>query len=208
MHNSARNVFVNCPFDREYLPLLRPLVFTILDLGFRPRLSLERSDSGEPRIEKIISLIQQSKFGIHDLSRCHARKRGELFRLNMPLELGLDLGCKRFSRGLRRKKKCLILETERYRYQATVSDLSNSDIFAHGDDPEELIRGVRNWLVQEALAHPKSGSAIWGAFLDFMAENFNRLVREGYSKREIELLPINELKDSMRRWTVKRRRKF
>jgi hypothetical protein len=28
-----------------------------------------------------------------------ARKAGELFRLNMPLELGLDIGCKRFKVG-------------------------------------------------------------------------------------------------------------
>ena len=25
----ARNVFVNCPFDRDFYPLLRPLLFTI-----------------------------------------------------------------------------------------------------------------------------------------------------------------------------------
>jgi hypothetical protein len=26
----ARNVFVNCPFDKDYTPLLRPLLFTLL----------------------------------------------------------------------------------------------------------------------------------------------------------------------------------
>jgi len=25
-----KNVFINCPFDQEYLSLLRPLLFTIL----------------------------------------------------------------------------------------------------------------------------------------------------------------------------------
>ena len=35
-----QNVFVNCPFDEEYLPLLRPLLFTIVYLGFRPRIAL------------------------------------------------------------------------------------------------------------------------------------------------------------------------
>ena len=47
-----RNVFVNCPFDEEYLPLLRPLVFTIIYLGLEPRIALERLDSGKARIEK------------------------------------------------------------------------------------------------------------------------------------------------------------
>src|SRR5437870_3563281 len=107
------SVFINCPLDKEYLPLLRPLVFTVLYLRLNPRIALERSDSGEVRIEKIIELIEQSKFAIHDLSRCRAKERGELFRLNMPLELGLDIGCKRFKSGKWQHKRCLILEAER-----------------------------------------------------------------------------------------------
>jgi hypothetical protein len=51
------NVFVNCPFDEEYLPLLRPLLFTIFRLGLRPRIALEELDSGAPRVQKIIRLI-------------------------------------------------------------------------------------------------------------------------------------------------------
>ncbi len=35
MDGFDQNVFVNCPFDDEYLPLLRPLLFTIIYLGFR-----------------------------------------------------------------------------------------------------------------------------------------------------------------------------
>ena len=158
------NVFVNCPLDKEYLPLLRPLLFTVLYLGLNPRIALERSDSGEVRIEKIIELIEQSKFAIHDLSRCRAKKSGELFRLNMPLELGIDIGCKRFKRGKCKSKRCLILETERYRYQAAISDLSNSDIFAHENQPEKIVGGVRDWLVQEAAAKRVSSSAILGSF--------------------------------------------
>lgn len=29
----ATNVFVNCPFEEEFYPLLRPLLFTIIFLG-------------------------------------------------------------------------------------------------------------------------------------------------------------------------------
>src|SRR3954454_3470513 len=66
------NVFVNCPFDDEYIPLLRPILFVILDLGLTPRIALEALDSGKPRVEKIITLIEKSKYGIHDLSRLRA----------------------------------------------------------------------------------------------------------------------------------------
>lgn len=194
------SVFINCPLDKEYLPLLRPLIFTVLYFGLSPRIALERSDSGEVRIQKILELIEQSRFAIHDLSRCRARKEGELFRLNMPLELGIDIACKRFKKGKWQNKRCLILEAERYRYQAAISDLSNSDIVAHSDQPEQVVRGVRDWLVQEARVKPASSSVVWGAFLDFMTINYDRLIGEKYTKEEIGSLPIIELKTRMFDW--------
>jgi hypothetical protein len=118
----------------------------------------------------------------------------------MPLELGIDIGCKRFKQGKWKKKRCLILETERYRYQAAISDLSNSDIFAHGNDPQQIVIGVRNWLVQEGKAKPVPSSVIQGAFLDFMTINYLRLRAENYTKSEIEKLPIPELMSQMLRW--------
>jgi hypothetical protein len=64
----------------------------------------------------------------------------------MPLELGLFLGAKEFgqSRGLR--KVCLVLDTEKYRYQKFCSDLAGVDIEAHADRPQDLVRAVRDWL--------------------------------------------------------------
>ena len=56
-----RNVFINCPFDDEYLPLLRPLLFTTIYLGLNPRIALETLDSGQPRIDKIVRLITESR---------------------------------------------------------------------------------------------------------------------------------------------------
>ena len=200
MPSFRRGVYINCPLDDEYLPLLRPLIFTVLALGMVPRLALERSDAAEPRIQKIVRLIQETRYAIHDLSRCRAEKRGQFFRLNMPLELGLDIGCKLFKPGRWRNKRCLILETERYRYQVAISDLSNSDIAAHKDEPEEVVRVVRDWLVQEAGVEPQSSSAIWGAFNEFMAGNFLRLREEGYTKREISRLPVIELRNQMVVW--------
>jgi hypothetical protein len=158
-----KNVFVNCPFDDAYLPLLKPLLFCILDLGFEPRIALERLDSGESRIEKIIELIEESKFAIHDLSRLRAEKAGDFFRLNMPFELGLDVGCRRFRGGQWAQKRCLILEAERYRYQAALSDLSNSDIAVHGNEPVTLVGEVRNWLNSQTNLHAPGPSQIWAA---------------------------------------------
>src|SRR3954452_17951443 len=155
-----KNVFVNCPFDVEYLPLLRPLLFTVIDLGFRPRIALESLDSGRPRIEKIISLIKNSKFAVHDLSRLRARKKDEYFRLNMPFELGIDVGCRLFKRGRWSRKKCLILEAEKYRHQAAISDISNSAIAVHNDKPDIVSAKVRNWLNGEACPRSPGPSRV------------------------------------------------
>ena len=54
----------------------------------------EQSNAAKPRIEKICELIQASKYSIHDLSRCQASQANELFRLNMPFELGVDFDAK------------------------------------------------------------------------------------------------------------------
>ena len=143
----ADNVFVNCPFDAAYKDsLFRAIIFTVFDCGFVPRCALEVDDSAEVRIDKIYRIIQESKFGIHDISRTEVNEEG-LPRFNMPFELGLFLGAKRFSSsGLQKDKKCLILDKEKYRYQKFLSDISGQDIKSHGDDTLNCIRVIRNWL--------------------------------------------------------------
>lgn len=92
-----RSVFINCPFDKDYEPILQAILFCVLYLGYYPRLSTEQSDSFQSRIDKIQDLIRDSKHSIHDLSRCQAVEEGEYFRLNMPFELGMDFGCRQYS---------------------------------------------------------------------------------------------------------------
>lgn len=196
------SVFINCPFDDSYIPLLRPLLFCILDLGFQPRIALERLDSGEARIEKIFELVEASKFAVHDLSRLQAKSVGEFYRMNMPFELGLDVACRRFKGGKWSDKRLLILEAERFRYQAALSDLSNSDIAVHSGKPEGVVRAVRNWLNGQAKLRAGSPSEIWGRFNEFMAWNFDALRSNGFSEEDVESLPIDELIDCMRSWLI------
>jgi hypothetical protein len=56
------NVFINCPFDADYQPLLRALVFAVQDCGLVARSALERDDGSEVRIEKIRRIIGESAF--------------------------------------------------------------------------------------------------------------------------------------------------
>ena len=140
----ADSVFINCPFDREYSPLFEALVFCIIDCGFVPRCGLEEPDSGEARIRRIQSLIRTSQYSIHDLSRVELTP--DLPRFNMPFELGLDLGCRTFGKATLRRKRSLILDSDRYRYQRFLSDVAGQDIRPHSNSPDELITQVRNWL--------------------------------------------------------------
>ena len=196
----SKNVFLNCPFDTGYLPLLRPLIFCLSYLGFTPRIALESLDSGKPRFDKIVSLIAQSKFAIHDLSRIKSAAADEYYRMNMPFELGLDVGCRLFKTGRWSGKKCLVLEAERFRYKVAISDLSGSDIAVHGNEPAKVVAEVRNWLNNETNLHAPGPAEIWGRFNDFMADNYDVLKRRGFSDVDVENLPISELMADITKW--------
>jgi hypothetical protein len=198
------NVFVNCPYDESFRPLLRPLLFTLLYARLNPRLALERLNSGEARINKIFELIRESKYAVHDLSRIRATRSGEYFRLNMPFELGLDIGCGCFGDETMKTKRCLILEKEPYRYQIALSDLSNSDIEAHSNKPVRLIAAVRHWLVNNADVALPGPSALSDAFNMFMAADYVFLQEHGFSDDDIKELPVPELMQHMREWIAAR----
>src|SRR5436309_3664590 len=113
----ASAVFLNVPFDADYRPLFEALVFAVTDCAFVPRCALEASDGGHVRVEKIAHIITACNFGVHDISRTELDKKSRLPRFNMPFELGLFLGAKRFGTGRQKRKSTLILDRERYRFQ-------------------------------------------------------------------------------------------
>ena len=85
----------------------------------------------------------------------------------MPLELGIDLGCKWFSKN-RSDKSLLIFDSELYRFQKYVSDLGGQDIQKHGNSPELAVKSVRNWLRTESGRNDiPGGSAIYERYTMF-----------------------------------------
>lgn len=139
-------VFVNCPMDNGYLPVMQAVVFALYDCGYEAHSALEVTDASQVRFEKINSLIAGCQFGVHDISRTELDAATGLPRFNMPLELGLFLGAKRFGTGKQKQKNCLVMDVERYRYQKFISDIAGQDIVAHGGDPLRAIKAVRDWL--------------------------------------------------------------
>lgn len=144
-----RSVFINCPFDDKYTPIFEAIVFAVIVCGFRPLCARVRLDSSEIRLNKIMDLIGTSRYSIHDLSRVELDEVNALPRFNMPLELGADLGCKRFSPS-RKNKSILIFDAQSYRFQKYVSDLGGQDVANHSNDPKLAIASIRNWLRAES----------------------------------------------------------
>jgi hypothetical protein len=165
-------VFINCPFDAAYRPLFDATVFVVFICGFIPRSALEIDDASQTRIDKILTLIGECRRGIHDISRVELNEHG-LPRFNMPLELGLFLGARRFGGQAQSRKSCLVLDTDPFRFQKFISDISGQDITPHGGNPGRIIAAIRNWL---SSSLPSGAAAIPGGieiarrFARFQAE--------------------------------------
>lgn len=148
------SVFINVPFDRRYKKLFDALVFAVHDSGMVARCSRERDDGSQARLDNLFQIISDCRYGIHDLSRTTLDTTNRLPRFNMPLELGIFLGSKRFGGPQHARKSCLILDREPYRYQIFCSDIAGQDIKAHGNEVRKAIAAVRNWL---RVARPSVG---------------------------------------------------
>jgi hypothetical protein len=167
---SPDDVFINCPFDECYASLFQTLIFAVHACGFQPRSARESDDGGQARLEKLYDIIEECRYGIHDLSRTELDEANGLPRFNMPLELGIFLGCKRYGGEAQREKRLLILDTEQYRYQQFVSDLAGMDIHAHGGEPANILIETRNWLATASRRKLPSGPRLAAIYAQFLAD--------------------------------------
>ena len=196
--SNSDHVFINCPFDENYANMFRACVFTVLDAGFIPRCALEVNDATQFRLSAILSLIDCCRYGIHDLSRVQLSSTSRLPRFNMPFELGLFYGAKHFGSSDHKRKKCLVLETKKYRYQRFISDISGVDVTPHADSLEKLILALRNWLVTASRRTTiPAGEKIKGRF-----DAFQSTIGEACRKNGIDYnaMPFIELVQNMADW--------
>lgn len=179
---TSKEVFINCPFDEGYKPVFEAILFAVYDLGFVARCALEVDDASETRLEKIMRIVEECPYGVHDISSVGLSGDARLPRFNMSLELGLFLGCKRFGGRMHQEKACLILDSEPYRYRASISDIAGQDIHSHGGDPKRAITEVRNWLATASKSKGLPGgaetSARYAVFVKRLPRMCKRLKRE------------------------------
>jgi hypothetical protein len=163
-------VFINCPFDQPYAPTFRALVFTIFACEFRPRSAFELDDGGQGRMDKLFSIIQACRYGVHDICRTDLDPVHHLPRFNMPFELGIFFGARTYGGKEQKLKRLIIFDIEQYRYQRFISDLAGYDIHAHGGNPSAAVRKLRNWLANVSRRKLPSANRIEASYGAFMLE--------------------------------------
>ena len=180
-----QKVFINCPFSRDHQELLWAMVFVIYRLGFMPCIASQESDSGEPRMEKIKRFIRECRHSIHDLSLVVAKEAGEFARMNMPYELGLDLGARWYGSASLKLKKTLVLEKQRDSVKKALSDHAGFDIRAHEGSVDTLIRELRAhfyaFLSGQSGGIPKGfplHDEIWNEWVEFVPSGTEQTGRQ------------------------------
>ena len=144
------SVFINCPFTDDYKELFHCIIFCVLACGFRPRSALETGDAGDVRLDKIVRLIKESCYSIHDLSAIELDSVNDLPRFNMPFELGLVIGCKKLAGAKYASRPILVMEKSAYTSQKCLSDIAGQDLKAHQGSTTQVISIVRSWLSQQS----------------------------------------------------------
>jgi hypothetical protein len=132
---SLESVFLNIPYDPKFENLFLAYIAAVSAFGFIPRATLE-IPSSQRRLERILALIEECQYSVHDLSRVQLdRTRPSTPRFNMPFELGLAIG---MERSTRINHIWVVCESEAHRIQKSLSDLNGTDIYVH----DGTIRGV------------------------------------------------------------------
>jgi hypothetical protein len=198
---SGRDVFINCPFTADYQNHFQAIVFTVVRSGFTPRCARESDDGGEVRFEKICGIISGCPYAVHDISKTEPDADSGLPRFNMPFELGLFLGAKRFGGRPHRQKKSLIFDRAPFRYQSFISDISGQDIHPHNGKVDQLIRELATWLRDQAR-DPKvpGGIAVADEYSKFKVDLPSIA---GDMQLQLSELTFKDLVAVVARWIVK-----
>ena len=164
-----RCVFVNAPFDQDYLPLLHAILFAIHDCGFIARIAVEDTGSNETRLDKIARIIRESRLSIHDISRVEISAASPLPRFNMPFECGLALGAIRY--GSQPGRDFLFMAAKPHQDKITLSDMAGQDSKSHNGDAKTAVSATRAFLSAKTNSgeRTRGTEAIWNRYQTFCA---------------------------------------
>ena len=182
--------------------MLEAMIFCVVRAGMTARLASESLEAGQSRLEKIISLIENCKYSIHDLSRAVSKKKGEAFRMNMPFELGLDMGRRRAPDNLRSDKKFVVFEHVPYELKRCLSDLNGVDVQFHRSNVDQVLKKVKDFLRVEAGRPLPGAAALEQEYYTFLGWMTEKKIFEGHTEDEAKDLPTQERLDEMVGWNA------
>jgi hypothetical protein len=154
LYNNA--VFLNIPYDEKFSRLYLAYIVGLIHLGLNPCVTLH-IPGGQRRLDKILDLIGNCRYSIHDLSRVQLdSKAPRTPRFNMPFELGLAVGVQKL---VRRPHEWFLFEEKPHRVEKSLSDLSGTDPHIHHNTVEGVLRELGNAFVRrsedEAFSLPR-----------------------------------------------------
>ena len=97
-------------------------------------------------MDKLLTLIEECQYGIHDLSYVGLDPRSKFPRFNMPFELGLFIGAARLGDVVQKSKQFLILDKTEHRFRKIISDISGEDVKEHRNTQIGVVSEVTNRL--------------------------------------------------------------
>jgi hypothetical protein len=166
---SAESVFLNIPYDPAFENLLLAYISAISAFGFTPRATLEIPFS-ERRLDRIVELIAESDYSVHDLSRVQLDKAAPRTpRFNMPFELGVTVGIGN------PKHAWVVCESRPHRIKKSLSDIDGTDAYIHNG----TIRGVFRELCK-AFVRSRSQPTVpeMMQIYRILRANFNSILRK------------------------------
>lgn len=105
---------------------------------------MDLGEVSKPRMLRILDAIAQSKYSIHDLSRCQGEGELNLARFNMPLELGVAMA-HRHDESVADHQWMAMVPTD-HQYSPFASDLAGYDLRNHDGNAESVVRTTASWL--------------------------------------------------------------
>jgi hypothetical protein len=164
----AKSVFLNCPYDAGFRERFDALVFSVVCCGFLPRSALETGSVAEPRMARITRALFESKYSIHDLTRCTGEGDANLARFNMPLELGIAMARRYLEKRKARRHDWLVLVPAGHPYRTFISDLAGFDPTIYDGSVRGIVAAALGWLVtREDAGHTPEPPRVLEAFGQF-----------------------------------------
>jgi hypothetical protein len=120
--------------------------------------------------------------------------------MNMPFELGLDVGYRRSGAAGSGEKKFLIFEQDPYDLKRSLSDIAGQDVDYHRNDFQIVIKKVRDFFCVEAGVNAPGPTKLVSDYFTFQGWMTEKKIFEGHSEKEAVNLPTQERLDEMKAW--------